>query len=57
MQGLYLRIGVVHISNVSLSVYENKASNEGSSLHPLLTLQLPEEYLGALVNVTLGELQ
>lgn len=52
LEGLYPRIGVVNITNVTLNVYEGRGSSE-SSLNLLVKVALPDKLFSPVTNLTL----
>ena len=56
VEGLYPRIGLVNITNVTLCVYENKENNsaESSSLKVLMKIRVPDKIFLPITNMTLG---
>ena len=68
VEGLFPRIGVVNITNLTLALYymqgplsakstrsENERMNHGPTLNLLMTVKVPDEFFFPVVNVTLGE--
>lgn len=53
LEGLYPRIGVVNITNVTLNVYEGRGSSE-SSLNLLMKVTLPDQLFFPVTNLTLS---
>ncbi|KAL7499233.1 hypothetical protein ACHAWT_010153 [Skeletonema menzelii] len=54
LEGLYPRIGVVNITNVTLNVYEGRGSRGSSSLNLLVKVTLPDKLFSPVTNLTLA---
>eukprot|EP00571_Detonula_confervacea_P011528 CAMPEP_0172305732 /NCGR_PEP_ID=MMETSP1058-20130122/6971_1 /TAXON_ID=83371 /ORGANISM="Detonula confervacea, Strain CCMP 353" /LENGTH=608 /DNA_ID=CAMNT_0013017429 /DNA_START=160 /DNA_END=1986 /DNA_ORIENTATION=+ len=55
-EGLFPRIGIVNITNVTLCVFENKVNN-GSPLILLLKMRVPDKFFLPITNLTLAHKQ
>lgn len=54
LEGLYPRIGVVNITNVTMNVYEGRGSSGSSSLNLLMKVTLPNQLFSPVTNLTLA---
>eukprot|EP00574_Skeletonema_japonicum_P006212 CAMPEP_0201722910 /NCGR_PEP_ID=MMETSP0593-20130828/7114_1 /ASSEMBLY_ACC=CAM_ASM_000672 /TAXON_ID=267983 /ORGANISM="Skeletonema japonicum, Strain CCMP2506" /LENGTH=571 /DNA_ID=CAMNT_0048213921 /DNA_START=41 /DNA_END=1756 /DNA_ORIENTATION=+ len=54
LEGVYPRIGVVNITNVTLNVYEGRGSGDSSSLNMLMKVTLPDQLFSPITNLTLA---
>lgn len=57
VEGLFPRIGLVNITNVTLCVYENKdVANDGpSSLKVLMKIRVPDKFFFPITTMTIGK--
>ncbi len=57
LEGLYPRIGLVNITNVTLCVYDNKEYNnsDSPSLKELMKIRVPDRFFFPIITMTLGK--
>ena len=57
MEGLYPRIGLVNITNVTLCVYDNKEYNSAGSpsLKEIMKIRVPDKFFLPITTITLGK--
>lgn len=54
LEGLFPRIGVVNITNVTLNVYEGRGGSDSSFLNLLMKVTLPDQLFAPVTNLTLA---